>query len=140
MLVLYSSTAVLPSQFVFFILVYLKIQKQPPGGVLRRGGCVLGVCSKFAGERSCRNAISIKLQGNFVEITLLYGCSAVDSLHSFRTLFHGNSSRWLLLKFMLPVHFHTTYCLQELQSNNLFRICFHFQNLWAVDVNWLCKL
>ena len=31
---------------------------------------VLKICSKFTGEHSCRNVISITLQSNFIEITL----------------------------------------------------------------------
>ena len=32
--------------------------------------------------------ISIKLQSNFIEITLWHGCSLVDLLHIFRTRFY----------------------------------------------------
>ena len=32
-------------------------------------------CSKFTGEHPCRSVISIKLQSNFIEITLWHGCS-----------------------------------------------------------------
>ena len=31
-------------------------------------------CSKFTGEHPCRSAISIKLQSNFIEISLRHGC------------------------------------------------------------------
>ena len=34
---------------------------------------------------------------NFIEITLRYGCSPVNLLHIFRTLFPRNTSGWLLL-------------------------------------------
>ena len=34
---------------------------------------------------------------NFIEITLRYGCSAVNSLHIFRTTFCRNTSGGLLL-------------------------------------------
>ena len=37
-----------------------------------------------------------KFQSNFIEITLRHGCSPVDLLHIFRTLFSKNTSRWLL--------------------------------------------
>ena len=34
---------------------------------------LLKICSKFKGEHPCRSAISIKLQSNFIEITLFHG-------------------------------------------------------------------
>ena len=53
------------------------------------GKSVLKICSKFTGEHPCRSVISIKikLQSNFIEITRRYGCSAVNLLYIFRTLF-----------------------------------------------------
>ena len=62
---------------------------------------VLKKCSKFTGEHPCRSAISIKLQSSFIEITLRHGCSPVNLLHIFRTLFLKNTSRWLLLKIFI---------------------------------------
>ena len=70
-------------------------QKQSSIGFLRRKG-VLKVCSKFIGEHPCRSVISIRLQSNFIEITLLHGCSPVNLLHIFRTPFPKNFSGWLL--------------------------------------------
>ena len=61
------------------------------------GKVVLKICSKFTGEHPCRSAISIKLQSNFIEITLRHGCSPVNLLHIFRTPFLKNTSGWLLL-------------------------------------------
>ena len=74
---------------------------------------VLKICSNFIGEHPCRSVISIKLQANFIEITLRYGCSTVNLLHIeiahrygcspvnllhiFRTPFSKNTSGWLLL-------------------------------------------
>ena len=58
---------------------------------------VLKICSKFTGEHSCRSVILIKLVWNFIEITLRHGCSPVNLLHIFRTLFTKNNSGWLLL-------------------------------------------
>ena len=52
---------------------------------LRKG--VLKICHKFTGEHRCLSAISIKLQSNFIEITLRHECSPVNLLHIFRTLF-----------------------------------------------------
>ena len=51
------------------------------------GKGVLKICSKFTGEHPCRNAISIKLLCNFIEITLRHGCCPVNLLHIFRTPF-----------------------------------------------------
>ena len=45
------------------------------------------ICSKFTGEHTCWNVISIKLLCNFTEITLRNGCSPVNLLHIFRTPF-----------------------------------------------------
>ena len=59
---------------------------------------ILKIWSKFTGEHPCRSVISIKLQSNFIEITLRHGCSPVNSLHIFRTPFPRNTSGWLLLK------------------------------------------
>ena len=66
-----------------------------PEVFLRKG--VLKICCKFTGEHQCRSEISIKLQSNFIEITLLHGCSHVNLLHFFRTPFLKNTSGWLLL-------------------------------------------
>ena len=63
---------------------------------LRKG--VLKIRSKFTGERSCRSAISIKLQSNFIEITLRHECSPVNLLHIFGTPFLKNTSGRLLLQ------------------------------------------
>ena len=41
--------------------------------------------------------ISIKLQSNFIEITLQHGCSPVNLLHIFRKFFLKNTSEVLLL-------------------------------------------
>ena len=54
---------------------------------------ILEICSKFTGEHPCRSAISIKLQSNFIEITLRHGCSPVNLLHIFRTPFYKNTLR-----------------------------------------------
>ena len=45
----------------------------------------------------CREAISINLLCNFIEVTLRHGCSPVNLLHIFRTPFLKNTSGWLLL-------------------------------------------
>ena len=61
------------------------------------GKVVLKICSKFTGEHPCQSAVSIKLQSNFIEITLRHGCSPVNLLHIFRTPFLKNASEWLLV-------------------------------------------
>ena len=58
---------------------------------------VLKICSKYTGEYPCRSVISIKLQSNFIEITLRHGCSHVNLQHIFRTSFTKNTSGWLLV-------------------------------------------
>ena len=64
------------------------------------GKGVLKICSRFTGEHPCRSALSIKLQSNFIEITLRHGCSLVNLLHIFRTPASKNTSGGLLLKFV----------------------------------------
>ena len=58
---------------------------------------VLKICCRFTGEHPCRSVISIKLQRNFVEIALRHGCSTVNLLQIFRTLFPKNTSGRVLL-------------------------------------------
>ena len=53
---------------------------------------VLKICSKFAGEHPCESAISIKLQSNFIKITLWHWCSSVNFLLIFKTPFTKNTS------------------------------------------------
>ena len=60
---------------------------------------VLKLCSKITRKRPCRSVISIKLQSNFIEIALQYGCSPVHLLHIFKTPFTRNTSERLSLKF-----------------------------------------
>ena len=62
------------------------------------GKRVLKICGKSTGERPCRSVISIKLHSNFIEVTLRQGCSPVNVLNIFRTLFPKNTSGWLLLQ------------------------------------------
>ena len=50
---------------------------------------VLKICSKFTGEHPCGSVISIKLQTNFIEITLRHGCSPVNLLHILEHFFLG---------------------------------------------------
>ena len=61
------------------------------------GKGILKICSKFTKAHPCWSAKSIKLQSNFIEITLRHGSSPVNLLHTFRTFFLENTSGWLLL-------------------------------------------
>ena len=45
-----------------------------------------------------RNAISLKLQSNFIKIVLRHGCSPVNLLHIFRTPFVKKTFEGLLLE------------------------------------------
>ena len=56
---------------------------------------VLKICSKFTGEHQCGSVISIKLQGNFIEIALWHGCSPVNLLCCM-FLFLGQKSLFLI--------------------------------------------
>ena len=67
-----------------------------PDVFLGRG--VLKIYSKFI-EHPCQNVISIKLQSNFIEITIRHGCSPVNLMYIFRTPFLKNSFGWLFLTF-----------------------------------------
>ena len=53
-------------------------------------------------EANTQRCSKEKLFCNFIEITLLHGCSPVNLLHIFRTPFIKNTSGRLLLHFILP--------------------------------------
>ena len=57
---------------------------------------VLKICIKLTGELPWRSVISIKLQSNFIEITLRV-CSPVNLLNISRIPFSNNTSGWLVL-------------------------------------------
>ena len=61
------------------------------------GKGVVKICIKFTREYPCRSVISIKLQSSLIEITLRHGCSPINLLHIFRTLFTKTISERLLL-------------------------------------------
>ena len=86
-------------------LIQKRLRSSHSEVLLRKG--VLKICSKFTEEYPCRNAISIKLLCNFIEIALRHLCSAVNLLHIFRIPFHKNTSGWLLLKPDNPIHYET---------------------------------
>ena len=74
----------------------VEIKKQPYGGVLRKR--CSEICSKFTGEHPCQSVVSVKLQSNFIEMSLWHGYSPVIWLHIFRTPFAKNTSGRLLLE------------------------------------------
>ena len=47
--------------------------------------------NKVAKQHPCRRVISIKLQSNFIEITLRHGCFPINLLHIFRIYFPKNT-------------------------------------------------
>ena len=59
------------------LLKRAKLRSNRPEVFLRKG--VLKICSKFTGEHTCRNMMSIKLLCNFTKIALWHGCSPVFS-------------------------------------------------------------
>ena len=61
-------------------------RSSPPEVLLGKG--VLKICRKFTGQHPCWSVISI--ESNFIEITLWHGCSPVNLLYIFRTLFPKN--------------------------------------------------
>ena len=58
---------------------------------------ILKTCRKFTEKHPFPSVISIKLQSNFIEITLRHGCPPANLLHIFKTIFPRNTSGWLLL-------------------------------------------
>ena len=60
--------------------IFLKFKSSHPEVFLVKGG--LKICSKFTGEYPFQSVISIKLHGNFIEITLRQRCSLVNLLHT----------------------------------------------------------
>ena len=89
----FTALAVVMFSLIFLLIIIFR--SSHPDVFLRKG--VLKICSTFTGEHPCRSAISIKLQINFIEITLRHGCSPANFLHIFRTPFLRNTSGRLLL-------------------------------------------
>ena len=92
----YSFSFILVSHFYFEMF---GIIRSSPSEVFL-GKRVLKICTKFTGEHPCRSVISIKLQNNFIEITLRHECSSVNLLHIFRISFLKNTSGRLLLNIL----------------------------------------
>ena len=78
------------------------IQKQPPRGVHKKR-CFENMQQIYR-RPPMPKCNFIKLQSNFIEITLRHGCFPVNLLHIFRTPFPRNTSEWLLLVIVLSNH------------------------------------
>ena len=104
---------------------------------------------KFTWEYSCRSAISVKLQSNFIEIALWHGCSPVNFLHIFRTSSLKNTSEWLLLQIAFTYHsvflnincsfeFWRLYCTSKLwrSINKFFFLNFNYAQFCYIVVDF----
>ena len=119
------------------VLLWLNGQKfrsSRPEVFLGKG--VLKIYSKFTGEHQRWSAISIKLQSNFIKITLRHGCSPGNLLHVFRTPFPKNTSGRLLLKIadgrkIKVRHFIESKKLyHQLQPSYILSLCLYGFPLW----------
>ena len=81
-----------------YIYIYIYIYDRSSHPEVSFGKGVLKICNKFTREHPSRSVISVKLQSNFIEITLWHGCSPINVLHIFRTPFPRNTSGWPLMK------------------------------------------
>ena len=103
-------------------------------------GGALKICSKFAGEHSCRSAISIKLLCSFIEITLRHGCSAVNWLIFSEHLFYKSSYG---VMFLIAVK---TQCRLTLQfmykwgylwlNEMTFEKCYNINSQGSTPISW----
>ena len=82
-------TFVVSNKLVNQILGYSRSSR--PEELLGKGA--LKTCSQFTGEHACRSVIPIRLQSNFIEITLWH----MDFSCKFATFFPNNTSGRLLL-------------------------------------------
>ena len=64
---------------------WVNIFSEQPSSELFLGKGILKICRTFTGGHPCRSVISIKLQSNFIEITLRHGYSPVNFLNIFKT-------------------------------------------------------
>ena len=74
-----------------------EVQKQPSRGVLSTNKCSVNMQQTYR-EHPYRSVISIKLQSNYIEITLRYRCFPVKLLYIFRTPFIKSICGRLLLE------------------------------------------
>ena len=115
--------------WIMFCLEVMEIWRSSHPNVLLLKS-VLKIRSKFTGEHPCQSVISIKLLCNFIEITLLHGCSPVNLLHIFRTPFLRNTFGWLLLDICstwfvtcISPQFYDAFCGVNCESIQLYCIC-----------------
>ena len=104
---------------------YFEFHTQPSRSVL---------CRKFTGKHPCRNAISIKLQSNFIKNALRHGFSTVNFLYIFRTLSPKNTSEWLLLEsknISCSLRNGPVFSLSPASSNQ-----FETNLVFRADLNW----
>ena len=80
---------------IFCIYLFSPYRSIHPVVLLRKG--VLKIYSKCTGEHPCQSVISIKLQSNYIEITLRHWCFPVSLLYILRAPFPKNTSVGLLL-------------------------------------------
>ena len=80
-------------------LSHALLRSSPPQVFLGKG--ILKICSKFTGEHPCRSEISVRLQNNFIEITLWHVCSPVNLMHIFGTHFPKNTFGRLFLSLFI---------------------------------------
>ena len=115
-----------------FHMVSVTSQKQLSIVFLQKG--VLKICSKFKGEHPCQSVISIKLPCNFFEITLQHGCSPVNLLHIFRTLFPKNTSGGLLITSARP--YLKKDLLNRIMKKKIIFLFKHLTRLCPVSTKW----
>ena len=84
-----------------FFFTWMPLSERSSRSILKKR--FLKIFSKFTGENQCRSVISIKLLCNFIEITLRHRRSPKNYLHIFRTLFLKNTSRRLLLDYIIEL-------------------------------------
>ena len=104
-------------------------RSSPPGLFLRKG--VLKICSIFTGEHPCRNVISIKLQSNFIEVTLWHGCSPVNMLHIRRIPLEG--CLWTGIALLLPL---LLLLFWQFSFSPLIKVASHPRFNWLVSIWW----
>ena len=76
------------------------LQKQPPRGIPRKR-CSENMQQIYRRTPMPECDFNKNAFCSFIETTLRHGCSPVNLLHIFRTLFLKNTSGWLLLNFLM---------------------------------------
>ena len=104
---------------------------QPSIGVFRKS-CSENVQQTYRRTPACGTVILIKLQCNFLEITLRHWYSSVNFLHIFITSFPKNTSGGLLLFF--PI---CPFDLLWFIRKSLFFWYFEWGPKWNIQKKWL---